>query len=398
MNKSRLLIIGIILFIAAVPLRLTIGYFNSYQYSLDKRQTKAEQEKNLIDIAIVWSLEVQDSFIKGVKLAIAEENEKGIIIKEAGEKYKLTITPHYFDDSTTKKNANSIHQIVKNKKIMSVIGHSSSANAAVASVSYEQHGILFLSTVATDQKLTNHGFNYMFSTIPIDKEYTQALVDFCIQKGYKKIAVFYSRDGAYGLNLYNNFSSLLYGKDIDIVFSRSFNSEQTNYLEPIYEMLESHPQAILLGATERNAAQFIEQLRTLGVKRPVISGDGIDNPFIWQMSNNTAYNTFVASIYIDSPFSANTNIAPEFYDAFFARYAYAPDYLALQGYDAIKILVAAIRRSNSKNPLILAATLKYNFDNAYNNYKFNSLGRILNKKIVIKEMKEGGFYEIKQEN
>jgi len=387
-----------LILVTGLPVRMLIGYLNSYQYSLDKRRAISEQDKKNINIAIIWSMAEQNSFINGVKLAIKEENNKGITIKEEGKSYDLTLIAKYYDDSTAHNNQLSIQKIINNKNITVVIGHSSSINATTASVSYEQYGLLFLSPVATDQSLTNHGFKYVFSTIPIDLEYAQALVKFTEQQEYRKVAVFYSRNGSYGLNLYNNYRSLLYGKNIEIVFSRSFNSEQADYLKLIYDMPKTKPDVILLGATEKNAANFIKQLRTLGIQKPIISGDGIDNPFIWQISDKKAYNTYVASIYIDNPYSANKHIDPNFYHNFFEQYAYAPDYLALQGYDAIKILTAAIRRSNSKNPLILSATLKYNFNGAYNNYHFNSMGRILNKNIFIKEMKQGAFYEFKKEN
>lgn len=397
--KHYIFPIILILLASSLPARIIYGYFNSYDYSLKARHKQSENIFNTnIDIAVIWDLNDQESFLKGVKLAIKEENKKGITLIKNNKEYKQTIRAAFYDDSTTKNRIKSVHEMTKNNKIVAAIGHSGSSSAIGASVSYEQHGILFLSTVATDQALTNHGFKYVFSTIPTDYTYTHALVNFTQQKEYKKVAVLYSRDNDYGLNLFNNYSSLLHGKDISIVFSRSFSAHQTDFQELIYDMLQSNAQALILGTTEKHAAMIIQQLRTLGIEIPVMGSDGLDNPFIWNMSNKTSNNTYVASIYIDNPYSANKNISPDFYTAFFDNYGYAPDYLALQGYDAVKILAASIRRSNSKSPIVLAATLKYNFKNAYNNYQFNHTGHIMNKHVYIKEMKNGKFFEVLQES
>ena len=160
-------------------------------------------------------------------------------------------------------------------------------------------------------------------------------------------------------------------------------------------MLKSKADVILLGATEKDSVKIIRQLRTLGIKKkPIMGGDGIDNPFIWEMSNGNAYNTYVASIYAKDTPNKKNKVSLDFYNKFLSEFGYEPDYLALQGYEAIKILASAIYASNSKVPITLAANLKYNPKSAYKNYRFDNQGRIMNKAIFIKKMDNGHFYRV----
>ena len=380
-------IIGLIISVAAI---YTWGYFTSYEYSLTTRQKLAKTAIGDIHVAVVLKPNAPASFAAGVDIALMEENINGIEFELDGKKINRKIVLHYVNDE------NKINEVVNNHEIVAVIGFIGSVSAIEASISYENHGILFLSTSATDQRLTNHGLKYVFSIIPIDKDYARKLVDFAEGRQYKKVTYLYARQGGYGINLCNMFSSFLLGKHITIVGSHSFDNTENDHRELIYEMLKTDTDAILLGAVGEPAARVIYQLRALGINKPILGSDGLDNPKIWDMSGEKAFDTYVASVYVDNPYLENKNSYPEFYKAFNEKHQRAPDYLARQGYESVKILATAFRKSNSTVPITVAATLKYSFNQAFGGYSFDSLGRITNKDILMKVMNKGSFYDVSE--
>jgi branched-chain amino acid transport system substrate-binding protein len=187
------------------------------------------------------------------------------------------------------------------------------------------------------------------------------------------------------------------GKNISIVGSHSFDTNEHDHRELIYEMLKVDTDAILLGAVGEPAARVIYQLRALGINKPIIGSDGLDNPKIWEMSGEKAFDTYVASVYLDNPYLKNKNTYTDFYNEYNKKNNRPPDYLARQGYEAVKILSTAFRKSNSTMPITVAATLKYGFDNAFGGYSFDNQGRIVGKDIIMKVMNNGSFHDIKKD-
>ena len=159
--------------------------------------------------------------------------------------------------------------------------------------------------------------------------------------------------------------------------------------------MQANPDAILLGAVGTKAANLINQLRIMGMQQPILGSDGLDYPEIWQLSDKKAYNTFVASLYIETDAQNETASHEDNHNS--SKGIKFPDYSTKQGYEAVRILASAIRKSNSIVPITVAATLKYNLTNTFGNYNFDSSGRILHNDIHVKEMKDGAFYRVSEQ-
>ncbi|MGZ4976421.1 MAG: ABC transporter substrate-binding protein [Methylobacter sp.] len=388
--KKYALPLLLIIIAGTLPARFLFGYLSSYQYSLHKREELARKDSGDINIALTWNLPFLGiNFKRGAELALEEENERGFTFTINNVPVQKKMVLHEFYEAEN-HDRHITEEVVSDHNIVAVLSISESNQAIAASVSYEQHGILSISTFATDQHLTNHGFKYVFSILPTSREYAEALVNFCELKGYKDIAVLYSRQGMGGINLATNFSGLIKNKDTNVVFSHSLDPNQIDYRKLIYDLQRHHFDAILLGAKGEIAGRVIYQLREMGVNKPLFSGISMDDTALWELSGKRSNNVFVASIYDDTQKSEDQK--SDAYNKFYKKYGYPPNFAARQGYDGLKIIAAAIRKSNSIVPIDIAGTLKYNFKNELGNNFFDNLGRIVNKTLFIKEMKNGKFY------
>ncbi|MBL7005261.1 MAG: ABC transporter substrate-binding protein [Gammaproteobacteria bacterium] len=383
MHKKNGFRIVLLLIIALSVFRSIYSYRLTYDYSLQKRAEIAEQNRPDIHVASVW-IKSDRGFIDGVTLAVEEVNKQGIMLRSGEKTVKARIVLHEFDDSTEQSSQQSRLSIAADHKIVAVVGHSSSASAIPASITYEYNGVLFISPVATAPLLTEHGFKYTFSIIPSEIFFVSKIIEFCKERNWHKLLVLYSRN-VYGMNLYQRFASQL-EPPLEIVEDKSFFVEHLDYHldynELIYELMKKDFDAVVLAAAEEDAAKMIKQLRAMGVNKPIIGGDGLDTLQIWDWSEKTANQTYVTSV-----FPGHNDFDNKFKQA----YGIDGSYSAYQGYESIKVLADAIQKTGTSNPIQVASTLKYNYKQGYGGYVFKSNGLASNKKIYIKQIVDGRF-------
>lgn len=373
-------VLTFLLFIALLMFKIIYSHLSTYEYSLQKRTEIALQNNKDIHVAIVWDKNDR-SFIEGVTQAVEEINQRGIILKSNNKTVKARFVLHEYDDSTEQSSLRTRSSIVADHKIVAVLGHSTSASAIPASISYEYNGVLFISVVATMQVLTNHNFKYTFSTIPSENFFADELVRFIQKKKWYKLLILHARN-PYGLGFYETFVSRR-GPPIQIVNVKSFFTEQQDYKELIYTVMKDDFDAVILAAAEENAAKMINQLRDMGMEKPILGGDGLDNLKIWDWSGHTANHMYVASV-LEGQNHFDENINP----------AFSNNYVIYQGYEAAHILADAIEKTGTTEPIAVASTLKYSYSNGYGGYIFDTNGLITNKKLYIKEFRDGKFLRI----
>jgi len=383
--KKHIPLIILIFMVSALPARLLIGYLSSYEFLQKQRTELAKAKSGDIEIALICNKAFSGTdFKKGADLAAEEENEKGFFFSKDNIKFQKKMILHsYHDDKINNDYLTS--QIINNKHIVAAISLQESTEAIKSSVSFEKYGIVMLSTAASDEHLTNHEFKYTFSTIPTSKSYTLSLVDFANTKKYKQIACLYSREGIGGFILIRNFISSLINTDISVIFSHSITSKKEDYRELIYDMQKKPFDAIVLGVKGDAAARIIKQMRSMGVNQPILSGISLDDTTLWNKSNQTANNIFVASIFDDTE---NNKDFTHYKDKLGKNASFS----AFQGYNAVKVLAAAIRKGESYNPIDIAGALKFNLKNDIGNSYFTEEGLVAKNTIFIKEMKNGKFY------
>lgn len=379
MSKGTNFRIVLLLFFSLVVFRAIFSYTSTYEYSVQKRTEIAMQYNEDIHVAAVWKKN-DSSFMMGVNLAVGDINKQGIMLKSGDKEVKSRIVLHEFDDSTEQSSLQSRLSIAGDHKIVAVIGHSSSDSAIPASVTYEYNGILFISPVATEPKLTNHGFKYTFSIVPSADSVVSKLMGFAKERGWQKLLFLYSRDH-YGMYMSESFLSQL-KPPLIAVQAKSFPVVFTDNSALIHDLMEKDFDAIVLVAVKDSGVRMIRQLRDMGVTKPILAGLPLDTTQIWNLSGKTTNQTYVASI-----FSGQIDFEQKFKQV----YGIDSGYTAYQGYESVNILADAIQKTGSSDPIRVATTLKYNYKQGYGGYVFETNGLSRNKKIYIKQMVDGKF-------
>ena len=338
---------------------------------------------NDIHIAIVDSSTRPSRFIDGVKLAIEELNDNGVIGK--------SIKAIYYDDKGSLDRAQKIAwEIASNPKIIAVIGHFSSKVALSTSITYEKNGIIFITPKATLTDLIRDKNKYTFRNIPSDNFFGLEMAKYAHRNHCKKMAIIYERE-SYGKRLAEIFQKHGDNLGLSFISVKSYSSWESDFRQLISDLLNGNPfDSILICGNMPASAYIVKQLRDMGLSVPIIGSDSFDSMQLLNIAGKSADGVCIPTVF--DPKLSN-NLTRNFVENFKYFYGFEPDTLAAQGYDAIKVLSHAIERGTSSIPLVISTNLRFlkNWQGVTGNYSFTQLGDIINKSIYFMTVQKEKF-------
>jgi branched-chain amino acid transport system substrate-binding protein len=380
---SGVIIVSLLLYISM----LRSSYYQPYFE--ERSKVGSNWRKNGFTVAVVWPPHQDYSFVHGFKVALEElDEEKGPL---AGK-----IHAAYYEegwDTSGKSGADIAQKVVRDRNVVAVLGHETSASAIPASLTYEMHGILFLTPKSTDPRLTTHNFLYTFRLTPNDREIASAMVEFAKQRGWNKVGIFYARSPV-GESLAPLIQAQTVNKGVEVAFLRSFLARDEDWQDEdfrpmIAEIRKDQFDAVMIADQLPRAAKLVMDLRKMGMDKPIIANDKLDSGRLWDVAQQAANDVYVAST-VDP--SSTTPRFLEFKQRFRKRWGEDPGYGASQGYEALMMLADAGRESDSADPLVVATTLRaYKWDGLFGKYEFAQNGDIEGRHITIKRQMNDQF-------
>jgi ABC-type branched-subunit amino acid transport system substrate-binding protein len=380
---SGVIIVSLALYVSV----LRSSYYQPYYE--ERSKIGANWKSNGITVAVVWPPHTDFSFVHGFKTALEELNEKKGPL--AGK-----IHPEYYEegwDSSGKSGAAIAQKVVRNRNVLAVLGHEVSASSIPASLTYEMHGILFLTPKSTIPRLTTHNFLYTFRLTPNDREVAAAMVEFAKQQGWNKVGIFYARSPG-GESLAPLIQAQTVNKGVEVAFLRSYLARDDDWQEQdfrpmIAEIRKEQFDAVMIADQLPRGAKLVTDLRKMGMDKPIIANDKLDSGELWRLAQQAANNVYVAST-VDP--SANTPRFLEFKSRFRRRWGQDPGYGASQGYEALMLLADAGEESDSADPLVIATTLRaYKWKGLFGEYEFSQSGDVEGRHISIKLLQNNQF-------
>lgn len=353
-----------------------------------KRAAHAAKNQGPISIAIVWPVDDTLPFLNGVNLAVDEINNAGGVL---GRKLQTVI---YNEPENRSKVTEVSRRIAKDLDILAVIGHSDSASAIPASITYDANGIIFIAPASSSPSLTAHGFEYIFRTVASDATVGRRLAQFTHDLGYRKIVIL-DDNSIYGQGLADIYLATAVDLGIEIITHKAYFPWQSEYKNLISEFSNLDFDAVLLAGLMPNAANMIKQCREMGIQVPFISGDGLDIPELIHIAGEAAEGTVVPTVF--NP-NADNRIVREFISSYEKRFHTPPETWDALGYDAVKLLAFAFTKSGTTIPIVVSSTLRFNkgWQGVTGEFAFAENGELKGKPLYFKEVRNGRFEFIKE--
>lgn len=342
---------------------------------------QSEKPQDVV-IGVAWPFAANnDLFNEGIDLAVKEINENGGI---NGRELKLLKAD---DGAELEKGLKIAQSFAENKAIQAVIGHRNSFISIPASAIYEQAGLVMLSPASTASGLTQNGYKHIFRCIPSDDEIARQMAVYLAGQGHRRMVIAYS-DDSYGTGLANSFEDQAKTQGITIV-DRFDNYTGLEDLKRLHGKWQAFGfDGIFIAENMPEGAQFIFDAGQAGIHVPFFGGNTLESPLLSSIGGKAAEGAIVGSV-----FNPNLN-RPEvesFVLGFSQAYHKMPNSYAALGYDAVKILAAAIEKSDSQNRSTVAERLRNmgSWLGASGIHEFDANGNDRGDLVVLKELHDG---------
>ena len=220
----------------------------------------------------------------GARLAVEEINAKGVMID--GKKLKIELVGE--DDQADPKTGTVVAQKLVDAKVNGVIGHLNSGTTIPASKIYADAGIPQISPSATNPSYTQQGFKTAFRVMANDVQQGKVLGEFAVKKlGAKTVAIIDDRT-AYGQGLADEVEKAAKDAGAKIVAREFTKNDATDFKAILTKIKGRKPDAVFYGGMDAQAGPMAKQMKQLGIKAKLMSGDGGCTPEFIKLAGDAA--------------------------------------------------------------------------------------------------------------
>jgi branched-chain amino acid transport system substrate-binding protein len=263
--------------------------------------------------------------------------------KVLGRKIKLVL-----EDSKSEQTeaAVAVERLIKEHKVVGIIGGATSANALAGGSIAEKYGIPMISPSATNLLVTRDKV-YVFRACFDDVFQSQAAARQArIAMGAGTAAVIVDIAQAdYSVGLGNLFLKAFGEMGGKVLITAYIQTGDRDFSRQLSEINAANPDIIYMPNYYTEDALLARQIRELGMKTPILMADGAHVPELIKAGGKS-----VEGVYLTSHFSleaVSTNLGQRFVARFKKKYKRDADGFGALGADAYFILTGAIGRAKS---------------------------------------------------
>jgi branched-chain amino acid transport system substrate-binding protein len=283
-----------------------------------------------------------EEYKNGVTLAIEDANAEKPTIDGKPVKFELVAE----DDLADPKAATQIAQKFVDAKVNGIIGHFNSGTAIPASKIYSDAGIPQVA-MATAPAYTQQGFKTTFRSMTSDTQQGTVMGKFVVEVlKAKKVAIIDDRT-AYGQGLADEFEKAVKANGGEVV-KREFTTDKATDFAAILTTLKGvSPDAVFYGGADAQSAPMAKQMKRLGLKAPLVSGEMTKTPTFLKLAGKEAEGSIasLAGLPLDQ-MPKGKDYETRYKARFNADVAtYSP-----YGYDATRVVIEAMKKANSVEP------------------------------------------------
>jgi branched-chain amino acid transport system substrate-binding protein len=355
----------------------------------ETRSERARAGSGDIVVGAAWPWKGRENLLyaQGMDMALDEINQAGGV---RGRKLRIVRE----DDQETVDQGRIVAQkLAGNPDVVAVIGHLESYITVPAAAIYDVGGVLLLAPTSTDPGLTEQGYRLVFRSTFTDKQVGSHLATVSLDRGYKRMAIYYMRD-RYGRSLANAFEETFSTGGGTVMDRQSYDpSEGTNprQIDTLVTDWKGRAlDAVFIAGEAPQAALLMATAKSKGLSIPVLGGDALGTPELFASGSAP-----VEGLTIVSPFHPD-DPRPEvqqFDRTFQARFGRRPDTAAALAYDSLRVLVEGMKRAPSTAPADIATGLRSvaNWRGVTGTFTFSDTGDLASHPLVTVVARNGRF-------
>ncbi|RQS17858.1 branched-chain amino acid ABC transporter substrate-binding protein [Burkholderia sp. Bp8998] len=338
--------------------------------------------------------------LTGVNAGYGKDLQNGVQLAlddAAAQKIQIAGKPAHFnlvvqDDQADPRIGVQAAQALVDQNVSVVVGHFNSGTTIPASVVYDKSGIPVIDPAATNPTLTSRGLANMFMVIATDGQNAGNAGKYAVDvTKAKRIAIIDDRT-AFGQGEADEFEKAVKAAGGNII-GREFTSNQAvDFRAQITSLKGKNPDLIFFGGLDSLAANFIKQMRQLGLNAQFVGGGGVkDNEFI-KIAGPAAEGAMAWEY--GRPLDELPQ-GKDFEQRFKKRFGVDVLSYAQFGYDAAWAAIKAMQAANSTDPKVYRPALKkVDFEGVTGRISFANDGSLKSGMSTLYQVKSGAWKTI----
>lgn len=291
---------------------------------------------------------------QGIQLAESEINAQGGVL---GKQVRIIFAD---TESRSDRAALAAGKLINEDKVVGIIGSVTSGESLGAAAQVQQARIPMLSPTSTNPKVTQQG-DFIFRSCFNDTYQGRVIATYAARElKHTRAAILKDIGDDYSTGLADAIRAEFIRLGGQIVAEESYSSSEATYKTQLTKIADSKPEIIFTPIYYSAGVTIIRQARELGITVPFMGGDGLHYDETITLGGKDVEGSYVVSHFINSDPDPKVQ---KFVADYRAKFSNEPNVLAALGYDAAKIMFAAIQRAGTtegtKLREILAQTTNY---------------------------------------
>ncbi|HIP92666.1 MAG TPA: ABC transporter substrate-binding protein [Thermotoga sp.] len=285
--------------------------------------------------------------------------------------------------------ANAVARAIDKEHVVAIIGQVASSHSLAGGEIAEKKKIPMISPSSTNPLVTQ-GKKFVSRVCFIDPYQGSAGAEFAYNYlNARNVVIFTDIEQDYSVGLSKFFMDTFkkLGGKVSQVFYKTGDQE---FSAQLTVALSRNPDVIYITGYYPEIALICQQARALGYTGYFLTGDGADAPELIEIGGDAVEGIYFTTHY--HPKGAVTKIGKEFVEKFKEKYGRYPAALNALGFDAYLVLIDAIERAGSLDPIKIAEEIRKtkNFEGATGIITIDENGNAV-KSVVINTVKNGKF-------
>ncbi len=325
----------------------------------------------------------------GAQLAAKEINAAGGVL---GRQIDFIVHDTKYDMTVT---AQVAKQFVEQDKVVAVVGFTDSDSVLASGPTIQAAGLPFIIAGATSPKLPAQIGDMLFFACFGDNVQAAVGAEYGFKNYGKNAYLLWDKGVEYTTLLGGYFKARFTELGGTLVLEDTYEDNATDFSAQIAKVkaLPQQPDFYFVSAMPYNVGPVVKQFRDAGLTGPIIGGDGYDTPDILSVAGPAAENVFFTThALIDA--TGGTEGIKKFIAAYNKEYGHDPENaFAALGYDAVYLLVDAIKRAGSTDAQAVKKALEStsNFPGITGAITLSADAHIPRKGVTMIAIKDGKF-------
>lgn len=284
----------------------------------------------------------------GIRLAIEEFNAAGGL---SGRPIELKT---YDTQGKTQEAGTAVTRLITDDKVVAVLGEVASSLSIAGGRVAQQYGVPMITPSSTNPAVTQIG-DMIFRVCFLDSFQGRAAAQFARDNlKATRAAILYDQGQAYSKGLKDFFIEAFVARGGTITSEQAYGGGDQDFSAQLTTIRATDPEVIYVPGYYTDAGNIALQVRKLGLKAPLLGGDGWDSTQLVAIGGSAIEGSYFTNHY------SHQEKRPEvenFVKKYEAKFGQVPDGLGALGYDAARLLFDAMGRANSLSGADLAAAI-----------------------------------------